>query len=130
MKEVRWARWIAGFDMEELIGKILRNGILISVTLLITGLALEKLLKGRIDYKEGIQGANLTQFVLSGFTEAGPPDLWSDFLLRLSVTALLVTPYLRVLASGFYFLRVERSLLHAGLAVFTAGLLTYILFLG
>ncbi|MBI3324788.1 MAG: DUF1634 domain-containing protein [Candidatus Omnitrophica bacterium] len=130
MRSVTQARWIASIDMEPLISSILRYGTLLSMGLITTGLVLRWSRGHQFGADDHLQGTNVLQFLLAHGHWVGSPRLCSSMCIRLGVAAVLVTPYLRVLASMFYFSVVERRRTHTLLTGIVAALLTYILFFG
>lgn len=130
MKSVTRARWIASIDMEQLVSSILRNGTLLSMGLILTGLVL-RWSRGRELYADRhLQGTNVLQFVLNDIHRVDSPKPCASMLIRLGVAVVFLTPYLRVLASMLYFAAIERRWTHTLLAGIVFTLLTYVLFFG
>ena len=112
--------------METLIGYILLIGVLSSILLLLAGTAWHWLDTDtlRMDYK--IEGKNLWDFLITSFTTGG---LSPKSVVNLGISVLLLTPYLRVLASMLYFLFAERNWKYSLFTFFVFSVLSYSLFL-
>ena len=130
MRDAAHAKWIAGFDMEDLISTILRSGIVLSSGLILAGLILTWSGTGHVSAEHHLYGTNLLQFVLADFRRIGTPSVWSSVLIHVGLVVLLLTPYLRVAASVLYFATVARSWKRALLSGLVFATLTYLLFLG
>lgn len=121
MRSVSRARWLADFDMESLVERLLSLGMVVSIGFLVVAMVVQWFAKGQIGPWENLQGTNLLQFMR--------PVPGASFLVHLGIGALLLTPYLRVLVSMLYFAWVDRNVKYAlfsGLVLFA---LTYILIL-
>ena len=124
------AVWIAKFDMEALVSALLRYGTLLSIGF--TGVGLLCRIGGapQAAVDAHLQGNNLLQFMLADLHRVGSQEPAAVGLTHVGIAALLLTPYVRVLASTCYFAFVERSGRHAVLTGLVLATLTYILFLG
>ena len=127
MKEAARAQWIANFDMESLVSSILRNGTLISMGLILASLTVGWVTRGHGNLGPNLQARSVPFLILEGLEQMGAPGAWPHLLIRLSVAALLITPYARVLASMVYFTWVDRSRKQAFFTGFVLILLTIIL---
>ncbi len=115
--------------MEKLVGYILLVGVLASIVLIAAGVVWHYAATGRLGLKYSISGMNLFQFVVKDFATATHPPLRPRLFINLGIATLMLTPYVRVLASMLYFGFAERN---AKYTVFTAlvfSVLTYSLFL-
>lgn len=119
MRPVDRAQWLARFDMEPLVGAILRNGMTVSVGAILLGLGLQWTGHGSPP-APWLQARSLPALLWWDLQGLGTPGLWPTRLVHLGVAALLLTPYLWVVASFVYFVWVERSWKHA---VFTGAVL-------
>lgn len=124
MRPVDRARWLARFDMEHLVSAILRNGMLVSMGLVLAGLLVRWLTRGVEAPPPILQAESLPTLVWRDVARARESGTWPSLLMHLGVAALLLTPYLRVAASFVYFVRVERSWKHALFAGIVLALLT------
>ena len=122
------ARWIATFDMEDLISAILRNGMRLSIGLILAGVVLRWI--RHQPAADTIQGANACHFLATHLHRMGSPAFLPELLIRWGIGVLLFTPYVRVAASILYFACVHRSWKHTLLGALALAPLTYILFLG
>ena len=121
MKRVARGIWLASFDMEDLISMMLRSGMLISMGMVLAGLALQMTGAGPGGLEDRLQGTNVLQFMLADLRRAGSPRLWPSLLAHLGVAVVLLTPYARLLASLYYFGYVERRWTHALLTSLEIG---------
>ncbi len=116
--------------MELLIGYLLLAGVLASVTLLIVGLVWQKIISGHFTLNYLISGMNLFQFVTADFrTLLGGASFGPRIFVNLGIAALLLTPFIRVVASVFFFALAERNWKYTLFTLFVASVLTYSLFL-
>ena len=89
-------------EMDVLVGYILLGGVLLSLALLAAGLFWKWLRTGGgLDYQ--IAGMNLFELAKDESRRAADGDFRPRLLISAGITVLLLTPYLRVLASVFYF---------------------------
>ena len=123
MNDARRARWIARFDMEDLLGVILRNGMLVSAGVIAAGVIVRGLDRDRIAWEPSLQARSLPLLVWADLQRLGAPAAWPSLLVHLGIATLMVTPYLRVVASLVYFALVERNWQH----VLFAGLVLILL---
>lgn len=115
--------------MEKLIGYILLVGVLASVALIAAGVIWHYAATRRLGMDYSISGMNLFRFVMADFAKATHPPLRPRLFVNLGIATLMLTPYVRVMASMIYFAFAAKN---AKYTVFTAmvfGVLTYSLFL-
>ena len=112
--------------METLIGYILLVGVVISIALLLAGTVWHWFTTRtlRLDYE--IKSNNLWDFLVTSFTTGA---LTPKTVVDLGISVLLLTPYLRVLASMLYFLFAERNWKYSLFTFFVFSVLSYSLFL-
>ncbi len=116
-------------DMETLVGYILLSGVVLSVLLILTGLAWNLIQTGHLTLDYGIQGMNLFGFILRDVRRLASGAFSPRLLVNWGIAILLLTPYTRVLASMLYFFVVERNLKYSLFTAFVFSVLTYSLFL-
>lgn len=117
------------FKMDVLVGYILLIGVLVSIGLIAVGVVWHYAATGRLGLEYSIAGMNLFHFVLHNFERAAHPPFRPRLLVNLGIVTLMLTPYVRVLASMLFFAFTERN---AKYTVFTAVVflvLTYSLFM-
>ena len=119
----------ARFDMEGLVGYILLGGVLLSMALVVAGLAWGWAVTGHLGLDYSITGMNLFEFVLTDVRQATADAVGAHLLVNLGITALMLTPYARVLASMLYFAFIERNGKYTLFTCFVLSVLTYSLFL-
>jgi len=117
------------FDMEVVVGYILQGGVLTSMALLVAGLAWRWIATGHAEIEYSIAGMNLFQFVLSDIHQVAADAVRPRLLVNLGIAALMLTPYVRVLASMLYFAFVEHNGKYTLFTGFVFSVLTYSLFL-
>jgi uncharacterized membrane protein len=117
------------FDMEFLVGSILQYGLLLSVALLVAGLAWHWIATSQLGTEYLVTGVNLFQFLLVNIRQAISGTVRPRLLVSLGLAALMMTPYTRVMASLAYFAFVERNWKYTLFTAFVFVVLTYSLFL-
>lgn len=123
------AKTASGFDMETLIGSLLLIGVLTSLTLLVTGTVWHWFAYGNLRFHYPIKGTNLFEFLTGSLQQIGEETFRPRLLINLGLSVLLLTPYLRVLASMLYFLIAERNGKYTLFTLVVFAVLTYTLFL-
>jgi uncharacterized membrane protein len=118
-----------GFDMDTLVGYILLVGVLASIVLLVAGTAWNWWETGGMQLDFRIQGMNLYQFAARSVDQMIEGPLRPRTLIELGISVLLLTPYVRVLASMLYFVFAERNWKYSLFTLFVLCVLTYALFL-
>ena len=127
MDNIARAKWIASFDMESLISSILRTGMLISMSLTLLSLVPGWLEKGQVDFGPNMKAKSIPLLILADFQQIHVPGFWPRLLMHLGFAVLLLTPFVRVVASLVYFTLVERSPKQALFTTFVLVILTIIL---
>jgi uncharacterized membrane protein len=119
----------AGLDMEILVGYILLIGVLLSVALIAIGVVWHGLATGQLGLEYSISGMNLFKFALVDIHQMFSGVFRPRLFVNLGIATLMLTPYVRVLASMFYFAFVERNRKYTVFTGFVFSVLTYSLFL-
>lgn len=115
-------------ELEPLVWKILGGGLLLSVILILAGLGWEWASSGTVSMGPTILALNLGGFLTA--TAAGAAGgLSPAFLLNCGIAVLLLTPYVRVLASVVFFGFRDRDYRFTAITGFVAVVLTWVLFL-
>jgi uncharacterized membrane protein len=117
------------FDMEILVGYILVAGVLLTVTLLAVGLVWHWARYRNLRFEYSIVGMNLFEFILSTLRQLSTHVTRPRFILNMGIGVLMLTPFVRVLASVFYFALIERNWKYTLFTGFVFCVLTYSLFL-
>lgn len=116
MKNARWVKWLSRLDMEPLLSAVLRGGMLVSVGLMVAGWVAGRMLpSGNAPYE--IRAISIPRLLQTDLSRAGSPDFWRTFLTDLGFVTLMITPYARLMLTGFYLVFVKR---HWRYAVFTS----------
>jgi uncharacterized membrane protein len=115
--------------METLIGYVLLAGVVLSVVLILAGLIWHWIRAGHLGIEYTIPKMNLFEFVSAELRDLVGGQLRPRFLVSLGITALLLTPYVRVLASLLFFAFVEHNWKYSVFTGFVFAMLTYSLFL-
>ena len=117
------------FDMESLVGYILLIGVLLSVALLVVGFVWHWARVGNLRFEHSLAGMNFFEFILSTLQQITSQTLRPRLFLNMGIGILMLTPFVRVLASVFYFAFVEHNWKYTLFTGFVLGVLTYSLFL-
>ena len=117
------------FDMESLVGAILLTGVLLSVALLAIGLLWRWIRVGNLRFEHSIVGVNFFEFISSTLRQMASRALRPRLFLNMGIGVLMLTPFVRVLASVFYFAFVEHNWKYTLFTAFVLSVLTYSLFL-
>ncbi len=115
--------------MDVLVGYILLDGVLMSMALVMAGLFWHWLRYGNLVLDYRISGMNLFQLVGTEIRLAVFGQLRPRLLINLGIAVLMLTPFLRVVASVAYFLAVLRNWKYTFFTLFVLTVLTYSLFL-
>jgi uncharacterized membrane protein len=121
-------RATARLDLEALVGGILAAGLLTSVALIVAGLAWRWALAGTLRMDYALPGTNVARFLFADVHHAPALATGPRRLVSLGIGVLMLTPYLRVLASLLYFVLVARSRTYATITAIVLATLTYSLF--
>jgi uncharacterized membrane protein len=115
-------------DLEALVGGILVAGLLTSVALIVAGLVWHwaRARTLRMDYV--LPATDVVSFLLADVHQAAALATGPRRLVNLGIGVLMLTPYLRVVASLLYFVVVARSRTYATITAIVLAILTYSLF--
>ena len=116
-------------DLEVVVSYILLGGVVTSMALLLGGLAWYGWQTGSLQLHYELKPVNFFNFALSEFKNAFRGAYRPRFVVSLGIVALMLTPYVRVLASLIYFAAVERNLKYAVFTLVVLFALSYSLFL-
>ena len=116
-------------DMESLVGYILLTGVLLSVALLVVGFVWRWMRVGSLRFEHSIVGMNFFEFILSTLQQMSSQAFRPRLFLNMGIAVLMLTPFVRVLASVFYFAFVEHNWKYTLFTGFVLTVLTYSLFL-
>lgn len=116
------------FDMDALVGYALLGGVLLSVALIVIGLIWNTIEVGSLNVNYLIRGTNLAEFAGATIHQVTSGQMRPHTILNLGICVLLLTPFVRVLASVFYF-AVQRNWKYTIFTGFVLAVLTYSLML-
>ncbi len=129
MQRLSRARWVSTFDHEPFIGAILRNLTILSALCILSAMMWRWRLTGRVEFNGVLEGTNVIVFLLADVRH-GLSVAWGPrTLLHVGIALLFLIPYVRTLASLWYFAWVERNTRPALFSGCILAMLTYILFL-
>ena len=114
--------------IESLIGYILLGGVTLSMTLVIGGLVWHWVVAGQLQFEYAIGQMNLARFISSDLQKLFSTPVHPRDLINLGIAVLILTPYVRILASVLYFAFVARNWKYVLFTVFVLSVLTYSLF--
>jgi uncharacterized membrane protein len=115
--------------MDAVIGYVLLGGVVVSVVLVVAGLIGHWIRTGEVGVQYAIPKTNLFEFVVVEIRKVASGEFRPRLLISLGITALLLTPYVRVLASWLFFAFVEHNGKYSLFTGFVLAVLTYSLFL-
>jgi len=115
--------------MDELVGYILLSGVLISMTLIVAGLLWRFLRTGSVTFDYRIAGMNMAEFVVAELRDLASRQFRPRLFISLGIVVLMLTPYLRVVASVVYFMAGLKNWKYTVFTGFVLAVLTYSLFL-
>ncbi len=118
-----------GSKMEILVGYILLIGVVCSAALIGIGWIWNWRMTGQTSLAYTITGMSLLGFFRSDLQQMLTGSLAPRILINLGIVVLLLTPYVRVLASVVYFGVAERNWKYVVITTFVLVVLTYSLFL-
>jgi len=116
-------------DMESLVGYILLTGVLLSVALLLISFVWRWAGVGSLRFEHSIVGMNFFEFISSTLRQVASRAFRPRLFLNMGIGVLMLTPFMRVLASVVYFAFVEHNWKYTLFTAFVLSVLTYSLFL-
>lgn len=117
------------FAMDSLVGYILMYGVGLSLLLICVALIWRLINTGHLWFDYTLSGMNLFQLVVAELSQAMQAHLRPRLLLSLGIAVLMLTPFLRVLASVLYFLVVLKNWKYTLFTSIVLIVLTYSLFI-
>ncbi len=115
--------------IEGLVGTILLVGVLGSCALLLSGMVWRFAESRSFVFDYELNKMNLFQFLVKELKLTIEGRFRARLLISLGIVTLLLTPYIRVLASMVYFAFVEKNLKYTLFTAFVLTVLSYTLFL-
>ncbi len=115
--------------MELLVGYILQVGVLLSMVLIAIGVVWRWFNTGSLGFDYTISGMNFFEFVLTDLQQMLAGTFRPRLFANLGIATLMLTPYVRVLASMLYFGLVQHNRKYTVFTAFVFAVLTYSLFL-
>ena len=115
--------------MDVLVSYVLLTGVVTSVILVVLGLAWRWLNTGQLGVDYRISGMNLFEFVIDDLRQVTSAEVRPRLLVSLGIAALMLTPYVRVLASLLFFAFAEHNRKYVVFTGFVLSVLTFSLFL-
>lgn len=114
--------------METVVGYILLGGVLLSVALIAGGLAWHWVTTGQLQFEYLVGGMDLARFITNDLQQLVVGPIHPRHLINLGIAVLILTPYVRILASVLYFAFVARNWKYTLFTAAVLGVLTYSLF--
>ena len=118
----------ARVDVESVVGYTLMGGVLVSLTLIAAGLLWHRAVSGSLQFDYTLPGTNVADFLRADVQQAATAPARPRLLVNWGIAVLMLTPYVRVLASMVYFVLVDRNWKYSVFTAFVLGTLTYSLF--
>lgn len=119
----------SGFSMEILVSYILLVGVLTSVVLLTGGVVWQWWTVDTLQINDSIRNIDFFQFLLNDLGQLAVGVFHPQLLINLGLAVLMLTPYVRLVASMLYFALVEHNWKYTFFTGFVFAVLTYSLFL-
>jgi uncharacterized membrane protein len=116
-------------DVDLLVGYLLLGGVLVSVTLILAGLTWQWSAAGHLQLEHALTGENLFRLALTDARQIASGPSGPRLLINTGIITLMLTPYVRVLASVMYFALAEHNRKYTVFTGFVLAVLTYSLFL-
>jgi uncharacterized membrane protein len=115
--------------MDALVGYVLLGGVILSVVLIVAGLLWRWINTGQLGVEYTIPRMNLFEFLAAELRDLFAGAFRPRLLISLGIVVLMLTPYVRVLASLLFFAFVEHNAKYSAFTAFVLAVLTYSLFL-
>jgi uncharacterized membrane protein len=115
--------------MDLLLGYLLLGGVALSMALIAVGLIWRFVRIGHFSLDHQLAGLNLFQFLLTEIRLAARGSLSPRTLIDGGIGVLMLTPYLRVLASVLYFMFGLKNWKYTIFTGIVLGVLTFSLFI-
>ena len=117
-------------QIDAVVGLTLQVGVLVSLALVAVGLVWHRATwhTWQLDYT--LPATSVAGFLAADVRQASASAARPRLLVNLGIGTLLLTPYVRVLASMVWFLVVERNLKYGLVTAIVLALLTYSLIAG
>jgi uncharacterized membrane protein len=115
--------------MDALVGYVLLSGVLLSMALVAAGLIWEWADTGSLALHYRLGGMNLFELVVAEIRLAGHDAIRPRLLVNFGIVVLMLTPFVRVLASVAYFAAFLKNWKYTLFTAFVLAVLTYSLFL-
>jgi uncharacterized membrane protein len=115
-------------SMESVVGYILLGGVSLSLALITGGLAWHWVTTGQLQFEYPIGGMDLARFISSDLQQMVVGPIHPRYLITLGIAVLILTPYVRILASVLHFAFVARNWKYVFFTAAVLGVLTYSLF--
>jgi uncharacterized membrane protein len=115
-------------NIETVVGYILLGGVLLSVALIAGGLAWHWVTTGQLQFEYLVGGMDLARFITNDLQQLVVGPIHPRYLINLGIAVLILTPYVRILASVLYFAFVARNWKYTLFTAAVLGVLTYSLF--
>ena len=115
--------------MDLFVGYLLLCGVLLSMALIVGGMVWRFIRIGQVSISQQIAGMNLFEFVVSEARIVLVNHLRPRTLIACGIAVLMLTPYLRVLASMLYFIFRLKNWKYSLFTAIVLGVLTFSLFI-
>lgn len=115
--------------MDLLVGYLLLCGVLLSMALIVGGMIWRFIRIGQLSLSQRIAGMNLFEFVAGEVRIVLADHLRPRTLIACGIAVLMLTPYMRVLASMLYFMFALKNWKYSLFTAIVLGVLTFSLFI-
>jgi uncharacterized membrane protein len=115
--------------MDLLLGYLLLAGVGLSMVLIVAGLTWRLVRTGHISIDHRLAGMNLFEFLVEEIRTAASGQFRPRTLVDGGIAVLMLTPYVRVVASMFYFMIALKNWKYTVFTGIVLGVLTFSLFI-
>jgi uncharacterized membrane protein len=112
-------------DVESVIGYTLSIGVWLSLGLIAVGFVWHWAIWGDLRFDYSLPATTVAGLVVSDLHQMSAAAARPRLLVNLGIAVLLLTPYVRVLASMLYFVFVHRNVKYSIFTAIVLGLLTW-----
>jgi uncharacterized membrane protein len=118
----------ASTTMDAVVGGILVGGVLASLALISAGMVWHWITSGKPQLEYVLTSSSVVDLLVADFRQVLAGAARPRVLVNLGIAVLMLTPYVRVLASVVYFAAVERNPKYTVFTGVVFAVLTYSLF--
>jgi uncharacterized membrane protein len=115
-------------DLNTVVDVTLLGGLILSVSIIIASLVWQWLSSGTLGFFPAIPARNLLEYLIYTFRNASSEGMGPTVLANAGIAVLLLTPFMRVLASALFFGLYEHNRIYTAITAFVLAFLGIVLF--